>query len=209
MHDQSWYAALTTRSRPLTGRIRDDHARPARPPRRDRAPGASAALSVDTLARPAPPRTIAMRCSSASPAGSSPACGSAMTTIRPIPACPGGGIPARVWRDFMQQALGVGPAARGGTGGRRNRSGRRERDRPRRGLAARWRAILQGLGLNLHIGRDGSIEINRSNRDNGDPGAIPRRSPPRRDDRAPPATRRTGSNSRASHRTRAPPAPTA
>ena len=42
---------------------------------------------------------------------------------------------------------------------------------------------LQGLGLNLHIGRDGSIEINRSNRDTPDPRPDPR---PRRDDRAPP-----------------------
>ena len=90
----------------------------------------------------------------------------------------GGGIPARVWRDFMQQALGVGAAVA-------PEPVTNEMDTDLDNLidpdaiALPIEGDIQGLGLNLHIGRDGSIEINRSNREDSDPR-------PRRDDRAPP-----------------------
>jgi hypothetical protein len=39
--------------------------------------------------------------------------------------------------------------------------------------------VIDGLGLNLHIGRDGSIDLRPAHRDDDPPR-------PRRDDRAPP-----------------------
>lgn len=85
----------------------------------------------------------------------------------------GGGIPARIWRDFMTQALGLAAA-------------------PARApapveldpevtidtgpiidpeiLPFPIEGEVEGLGLNLRVGRDGNIEINRSNR----PGDAPR-----------------------------------
>ena len=33
-----------------------------------------------------------------------------MTTTRRSPGVAGGGLPARIWRDFMTQALGAAPA---------------------------------------------------------------------------------------------------
>ena len=96
----------------------------------------------------------------------------------PNPGLSGGGIPARVWRDFMQQALGVGPAHAAEPAAEEIDPDAENAIDPD-AVTLPLEGELQGLGLNLHIGRDGSIEINRSNRDDSDPR-------PRRDDRAPP-----------------------
>ena len=73
-----------------------------------RAPGAHGNVEPrPTSARPAPRRTIAMRYSSAMRAIWWSVCGSAMTTIHRSTGITGGGLPARIWRDFMTQALGV------------------------------------------------------------------------------------------------------
>ncbi|CAN5323855.1 transglycosylase domain-containing protein [soil metagenome] len=94
----------------------------------------------------------------------------------PNPGLSGGGIPARVWREFMTQALGVSAAV------------------PPEAIPA---AVdpdaldegdntvlpiggdIEGMGLHLHVGRDGSISLG-----GGDtPGARnPRDRPPRPDD---------------------------
>jgi penicillin-binding protein 1A len=73
----------------------------------------------------------------------------------------GGGIPARIWRDFMQAALHVGPRqalpavlpesdeedAASGNG-----------SAPALGIAG----TISGFGLNLNIGRDGTIDVQRT-----------------------------------------------
>ena len=81
----------------------------------------------------------------------------------------GGDLPARIWRDFMEQALGVGSAAQtrievedavdnesadGGEGdGNANDPALPEIE-----------GTISGLGLNLTLNRDGSIDINRDGR---------------------------------------------
>ena len=87
----------------------------------------------------------------------------------------GGGIPARVWRDFMMRALRVGPAIAPEAASVPDDS---EGDNlfGIDGLTLP-EGDIEGLGLNLHVGPDGSIAINRSR--DGD------RAPPQRDERAP------------------------
>ncbi|QNA86108.1 PBP1A family penicillin-binding protein [Sphingomonas sp. So64.6b] len=91
----------------------------------------------------------------------------------------GGGIPARIWRAFMISALGVGPAV-----APEPEATEEEVDPDAAnligvdGVNVPLEGDLEGLGLNLRVGQDGSIEINRSNR--GD-----RSDRPRREDRAP------------------------
>jgi penicillin-binding protein 1A len=102
----------------------------------------------------------------------------------PNPGLAGGGIPARIWRDFMTEALGVTPP----------RAPEVEEDPvgnliegigddiepvidgPTDGVAAE----IEGLGLNLRLGRDGSIQVA--------PGDRPRDGAPapRSDQRRPP-----------------------
>ncbi len=87
----------------------------------------------------------------------------------PNPGLSGGGVPARIWRDFMQNALGVGPAIRapapdvpdaaidpdaadmGDEGGNDQAIG--------------IDGSIRGFGLNLSLGKDGSIEIGPQNRE--------------------------------------------
>ncbi len=99
----------------------------------------------------------------------------------PNPGLSGGGIPARIWRDFMQEALGVGApapvveAVEDDFGGLFDDMGE--------GLvnadAGEFDGEVEGLGVNLRFGRDG-IEVRPS--DEGGPDAPPverdRRRPP-------------------------------
>ena len=55
-------------------------------------------------ARPAPARIRATPGSSATPPISPPACGSAMTTARPMKKVTGGALPALAWHEFMVAA---------------------------------------------------------------------------------------------------------
>ncbi|QNQ08926.1 transglycosylase domain-containing protein [Sphingomonas alpina] len=90
----------------------------------------------------------------------------------------GGGIPARIWRDFMMRAIGVGPAVAPVTEAADNElDPDAENSIGLEGIDVPLEGEIEGLGLNLRVGPDGSIEINRSNRDRGDR--------PRREDRAP------------------------
>ena len=95
----------------------------------------------------------------------------------PNPGLHGGGVPARLWSGFMAQALGVqtrhnaqaAAAAAAATADDTEADGDNETD----GVAGE----LQGLGLDLRLGRDGSISVGRSD-DRRD-------APPPRDERRP------------------------
>ncbi|WP_174292239.1 transglycosylase domain-containing protein [Sphingomonas bacterium] len=107
----------------------------------------------------------------------------------PNPGLSGGGVPARIWRDFMTAALGLAPVQRpviqeevdpdaaidnaaDAAGEAVNAVG----DAVRNG-AATLSGRLQGLGLDLKVGKDGSISLNSSH--------PPQRPPPPRDERRP------------------------
>ncbi|MDO7841294.1 transglycosylase domain-containing protein [Sphingomonas immobilis] len=87
----------------------------------------------------------------------------------PNPGLSGGGIPARVWRDFMMQALGVGAAE--------VPEAEPEAVDPD-AIDTGDNSVLpiggdlEGLGMRLHIGRDGSISLD------GEPREDRRRPPP-------------------------------
>ena len=179
--DRSWYQNLTDRSHPLTGRIRDEML-DLLSASAETGTGRQAALSVDTYGKTGTTQDNrdALFIGFANGLVTGVWVGNDDNT--PNAGLSGGGIPARVWRDFMQQALGVGPAhvAEPVTDDVDPDAGNAiETDGD---PALPIEGELQGLGLNLHIGRDGSIEINRTNRDDSDPR-------PRREDRAPPRER--------------------
>ncbi len=177
VHDQSWYAALTTRSRPLTGRIRDDML-DLLSASAETGTGRQAALSIDTYGKTGTTQDNRDALFLGFAGGLVTGVWVGNDDNTPNPGLSGGGIPARVWRDFMQQALGVGPAHAAEPAAEEIDPDAENAIDPD-AVSLPLEGELQGLGLNLHIGRDGSIEINRSNRDDSDPR-------PRRDDRAPP-----------------------
>ncbi|CAN5522758.1 hypothetical protein BH09PSE4_BH09PSE4_04470 [soil metagenome] len=95
----------------------------------------------------------------------------------PNPGLSGGGIPARVWRDFMQAALNVGA--------REAPEADVEEVDPDAGIdnivdpdapALGFEGNVSGFGLNMRVGRDGSIEVTRPEDDENQP-------PPRRETR--------------------------
>jgi penicillin-binding protein 1A len=183
--DLNWYQNLTERSHPLTGRIRDEML-DLLSASAESGTGRQAALSVDTFGKTG--TTQDNRDALFLGFANGLVCGVWVGNDdnSPNPGLSGGGIPARVWRDFMQTALGVGPkiapqaipanvdpdadVAIGDIIGN---------------TSLPVEGNIQGLGLDLHIGRDGSIELNRTPRDDRGP---PTRD--RRDERAPPPDRR-------------------
>ena len=88
----------------------------------------------------------------------------------------GGGLPARVWRDFMMQALRVGPAEAPAPAPTVDNASADEPesdnmidDTVTDAVGAAVPVIagqLEGLGLNLTVGKDGSIKV--TDRDDGD-----------------------------------------
>ncbi|OYY79566.1 MAG: penicillin-binding protein [Sphingomonas sp. 28-62-20] len=113
----------------------------------------------------------------------------------PNPGLSGGGIPARIWRDFMGSALGVGAAVRApavdpdaidqpegvapddpgdvGDSGDPGDTGRGDNG----GIGIE--GSLSGFGLDLKLGRDGTLSVNRVPREPGPPPPEPRDRPPR------------------------------
>ncbi len=95
----------------------------------------------------------------------------------PNPGLSGGGIPARIWRDFMQNALGVGAAER--TPSPELSDAAIDPDAiDQGGEVGNDQAIgidgsIRGFGLNLQLGRDGSIEIGPSTRGRREPPPAP------------------------------------
>jgi len=177
VRDQSWYENLTTRSHPLTGQIRDEML-DLLSASAETGTGRQAALSVDTYGKTG--TTQDNRDALFLGFANGLVCGVWVGNDdnSPNPGLSGGGIPARVWRDFMQQALGVGPKV-APEPVIDNPDDPDNMIDPDAGPAPSIEGAIEGLGLNLHIGRDGSIDLRPAHR-NDDP---PR---PRRDDRAPP-----------------------
>lgn len=109
----------------------------------------------------------------------------------PNPGLHGGGVPAQIWRNFMVSALDLKPVVKAPEP--------EELDpeaaigdiadnvlAPVTGqLQGQLQSQLQGIGLDLKIGQDGSISVNRPREAGGLP-PPPSAPPSRREDRAPP-----------------------
>jgi penicillin-binding protein 1A len=95
------------------------------------------------------------------------------------PGLSGGGIPARIWRDFMQSALGIAPVAAPLPPVEEVDPDALPADDPDNAVLPLGGEI-EGLGFNLKMGEDGTISVGPSRRDR-DEGP-----PPPRDDRRPP-----------------------
>ncbi|KQN25105.1 penicillin-binding protein [Sphingomonas sp. Leaf33] len=104
----------------------------------------------------------------------------------PNPGLQGGGIPARIWRDFMIEALGVSAPLPAVIEEPEDPVGNMIDDMidPSEPIftddpAAPPAAEIEGLGLNVRLGRDGSFNVGPSDRRRDGP-------PPRREDRRAP-----------------------
>ena len=100
----------------------------------------------------------------------------------PNPGLQGGGIPARIWRDFMIEALGVAPppapvVEEDPVGNLIDTVA--EPEEPVIDEGEGTAAEIEGLGLNVRLGRDGSFNVGPADRRRDAP-------PPRRDDRRAP-----------------------
>ena len=74
----------------------------------------------------------------------------------------GGGLPARIWRSFMQSALGVAPAERAAPPADVDPDALPEdSESSDENVVLPIDGDLHGFGLNLHVGHDGDIQINR------------------------------------------------
>jgi penicillin-binding protein 1A len=76
----------------------------------------------------------------------------------PNPGLAGGGIPARIWRDFMTQALGLAPRAAPQPAADEDDQDMTDPDAAPVVLDGN----LTGLGLDLKIGQDGNISLSRN-----------------------------------------------
>lgn len=101
---------------------------------------------------------------------------------KPNPGLSGGGVPARVWRGFMQAALGIAPRVRPAAAAPADDAVDPDALAPSGNAALGVEGDVRGLGLNLHVGHDGSITVNRA------PGEAPP-PPPVREERRPPEDR--------------------
>ncbi|MGA1798173.1 transglycosylase domain-containing protein [Sphingomonas sp. 4RDLI-65] len=94
------------------------------------------------------------------------------------PGLSGGGIPARIWRDFMQSALGIAPVAAPAPAVEEVDPDALPSDDQDNAMLPLGGEI-EGLGFNLKMGEDGTISVGPSRRDREE-------GPPPRDDRRPP-----------------------
>ena len=98
----------------------------------------------------------------------------------PNPGLHGGGVPARIWRNFMVSALDIRPFAApvaidpAALDPEAAVDGDDQSDGADNGFAIH--GDVQGFGLNLHVDRDGNVRLDRASGD--------RDAPPPRDDRA-------------------------
>ncbi|MES2058499.1 MAG: PBP1A family penicillin-binding protein [Pseudomonadota bacterium] len=179
--DRSWLQSLTDRTHPLTGDLHD-HMLDLLSASAETGTGRQAALSVKTYGKTGTTQDSrdALFIGFAGDLVVGVWVGNDDNT--PNAGLSGGGVPARVWRDFMTRALNVGAAVAPVTEAADNEM---DPDAANAlgldGINIPLEGEIEGLGLNLRVGPDG-IELNRSNRDNrGDrPGDRPRR-----EDRAP------------------------
>ena len=96
----------------------------------------------------------------------------------PNPGLAGGGIPARIWRDFMTQALGLAPRAAPPPPPQDDEGDDGSVTDPDAAPMA-FEGNLSGLGLDLKIGKDGDIQLSRQPQAPADRGPAP-------DDQGPP-----------------------
>ena len=89
----------------------------------------------------------------------------------PNPGLHGGGVPARIWRDFMVSALDLPPPAPTMVEETVDDAVIGNEEVP-------FEGELEGLGINLRVGPDGGISIGPAREREGPP--------PRDEDRAPP-----------------------
>ena len=184
VHDRTWYENLTEASHPLTGTIRDEML-DLLSASATTGTGRRAALSVDTYGKTG--TTQDSRDALFIGFANGLVCGVWVGNDdnSPNAGLSGGGIPAGVWREFMTQALGVGPAAVAIPASDDMTDDQDNMVDPDAAPAPSFDGQIEGLGLNLHIGRDGSLQISPTHRDDTPPAP-----PSRRDDRAPPPDRR-------------------
>ncbi len=96
---------------------------------------------------------------------------------KPNPGLSGGGIPAKLWRDFMQSALGIAPVARPVVSEEVDPDAQFDNEGAAAdGIAAPINGTLKGLGIEMKLGKDGSFSITPAPGENDAP-------PPPRDER--------------------------
>jgi penicillin-binding protein 1A len=183
--DRSWYQSFTDRSRPLTGTLRDNML-DLLSASAETGTGREAALSIKTYGKTGTTsdNRDALFVGFAGDLVVGVWVGNDDNTTNP--GLSGGGIPARIWRAFMMRALNVGPAV----APEPEPAAVEEVDDNGFGLddlgvdgVQLPQGEIEGLGLNLRVGPDGGIEINRTRRERDrDEG---RRDDRRREDRAP------------------------
>ena len=183
MPNRSWYDEIANGQHPLTGRVREQMM-DLLSASAETGTGRQAALSVATFGKTG--TTQDSRDALFIGFANGLVCGVWVGNDDNTPnrGLSGGGIPARVWRDFMQSALGVGPKE-----APQPVTDAVDPDAEDNGDEMTGNGVLpiegniSGLGLDLHIGRDGTIQINRA----------PQREPgpprDRREERAPPPGR--------------------
>ncbi|MFC3578799.1 transglycosylase domain-containing protein [Sphingomonas hylomeconis] len=185
--NRSWYQSLTDRARPLTGTVRDNML-DLLSASAETGTGRQAALAIKTYGKTGTTsdNRDALFVGFAGDLVVGVWVGNDDNTSNA--GLSGGGLPARIWRDFMMRALKVGPAVapepepavvedEDGNGFGFDDLGVDGVQLPE--------GEIEGLGLNLRVGPDGGIEINRArgrdrdrDRDEG------RRDDRRREDRA-------------------------
>ncbi|WP_375397560.1 transglycosylase domain-containing protein [uncultured Sphingomonas sp.] len=158
----NWYNAMVGAQRPLGGRVRGEMLDLLAASAQD-GTGKQAALSIDTYGKTG--TTQDNRDALFIGFANGLVCGVWVGNDdnSANPGLSGGGIPARIWRDFMMRALGVGP--------------REPPPPPAPAPIPDAGPLLQGdipgLGINVSIGRDGAFHIGPS----GDARDRPRRAP--------------------------------
>ena len=93
------------------------------------------------------------------------------------PGLHGGGVPARIWRTFMQSALNIAPVAAPVADDEATDPEATD-DNTGDDTTAPIEGTLEGFGVQMKMGKDGSITVDRAPRDDQGP-------PPPRDDRRP------------------------
>ena len=96
---------------------------------------------------------------------------------KPNPGLHGGGVPARIWRTFMQSALNIAPVAAPVADDEATDPEATD-DNMGDDTTAPIEGTLEGFGVQMKMGKDGSITVDRAPRDDQGP-------PPPRDDRRP------------------------
>ena len=178
--DKSWYQSLTDRAHPLTGNLRSGML-DLLSASAETGTGRQAALSIKTYGKTGTTsdNRDALFVGFAGDLVVGVWVGNDDNT--PSAGLSGGGIPARIWRDFMMRALNVGPAVAPEPV---IKAVDPDADNMTDPLGIDGIQLpegeIEGLGLKLRVGPDGSVEINRA-RDR----ETPRDNRPRRDDRAP------------------------